>query len=216
MSIALPSNALTTLDALADELGVDLDGVVDKRLARLIGVASDFIENYCDRQFGRAARTEYYRGFGMPRLWLNVRPLDISQPILVELDDQALELDADFVVDNAQLATLWRANGWERTAAYVPGAEYEALDGQEAFRFKITYTAGYVLPKDGTTGTPRTLPYDLEQVCLELIATKQAAKGRDRTIKSESLLSWSASYGGSDVTDSMRSVLAAYKKAVVF
>jgi hypothetical protein len=211
----LPANALTTLDALADELGISVDGSTDLRLARYIGVASDFIESWCGRKFGKLQRTERYRGYGQPRLWLRTPPLDTNAAITVTIDGAALVLDTDFRVDDPDFGTLWRPSGWEKTAAYVAGADYEALDGQEESRWIVTYTGGYVLPKDATTLIPRTLPYDIEQVCLELICSKYAQRGKDRSVTSERLLSWSATYGASDITDSMQTVLASYKSVVV-
>lgn len=219
----LPANALTTLETLKGELGIDdTDSSQDTRLARLIGVASDFIERYCGREFGKLERTEYYKGYGTPRLRLNVTPLDATADITVVIDGLALELDTDFKVEDPKIGALWRDRGWQKTAPFQRGASYATLDGMERAAFAITYTGGYVLPKDevlledqvlpDTPALARTLPYDLEQVCLELIVTKQ--KPRDKTVKSESLLGWSASYTEDDLTESLRTMLAPYKVIV--
>src|ERR1044072_1022894 len=222
----LPSNALTTLGALKDELGIDAtDESQDARLARLIGVASDFIQRWCGRKFGKLQRTEYYKGYGTPLMYLRVPPIDAAADLTVVLRDpvssdaaQEFVQGIDFRIEDHELGTLWRPGGWEKTAPLVAGASYEALDGMEAALWAVTYTGGYVLRKDETTGPPavvRTLPYDIEQVCLELITTKQQAQGRDRAITSERLLSWSASYGANDLTESMVAALSPYKVLVV-
>jgi hypothetical protein len=96
----------------------------------------------------------------------------------------------------------------------------------DANTYKVT--AVYTATDTGTwtkNGYTRTLPYDLEQACIDYVAMKYAMKGKNPNVKSEKLLSWGASYGGfdsssaddpfADVPASIKGVLNPYRTMVI-
>lgn len=114
------------------------------------------------------------------------------------------------------------ATGVEVTIA---GANESAYNGTFAITVvdddSYTYTLGSATtsPATGTiTSTPvRTLPYDLEDACLQLASLRYRWTPRDPTIASEKLKSWSASYrdaaaGGGGLTAQMMGTLTPYRR----
>jgi hypothetical protein len=58
----------------------------------------------------------------------------------------------------------------------------------------------------------RTLPADLEQLCIDLCAMKYARMGSDPTIKSERLMSYAVTYGFSELPLEMQTTINAHKR----
>lgn len=113
----------------------------------LITTASEIIEGYCNTSFGKTERTLKLKPGGEKYLSVNFWNIKSVQ---VFSDDEEI---TDFTV-LADRGMLFRADGW-------PEAEDYSL--------KITLTAGYILPKDGTAETPRDLPQAVEHACIVLV-----------------------------------------------
>lgn len=146
----LSSHALTTVAAVK-ELIKEESGETryNNLLERMINASSEMIEKYCDRHFEAATYKEIHIGDGTEDLLPWITPvLEISSVKDVESSVYEL-LDSHLI----------RLEGtWQRGQKYL-----------------VEYKAGYVLPKDEAEETPRTLPYDLEDACIELVAGKFGA-----------------------------------------
>lgn len=197
--MALPTNALTTVATLAAELGISTpasSSAAEVDLERRISVASDLIEARCGRKFYKGTVTEKVAGYGEATLRLSRYPLvSITS---VTLDGTAVDSDSWSATpeqEDADAGLLRHLDGcWEWTARLQGGASPEPRAGTERRLYTVVYVGGYVLPKDHSGPTPRTLPHPLEQACLLEAVASYRAKGRDTSISSEALLSASVSY----------------------
>lgn len=195
--MALAANALTTVETLCAELGIDVPAsgsAALKDLERRIAVASSAIEGWCRRSFGLASRTEKVPGYGTDVLRVAVSPVVSIASVTLDGETQEASLYT-CAGDDAALGFIRAVSGpWEDTARWQRGGAPELMAGTEAPAYSVTYSAGYVLPKDGTDGTPATLPPEVEEACLLACVNAYANKGRNRSIASESLGGASVSY----------------------
>jgi hypothetical protein len=84
----------------------------------------------------------------------------------------------------------------------------------------IVYTAGYVLPKDETPTNPRTLPYDVERACLQLVETLHVdGDGFISDAASLKIGDWSLNTKGTNpggfMPDDVRSTLDMYRRVLL-
>lgn len=163
----LSSHALTTVATVKEYLQRDVNDTSDENLiTRLINVASERIEKHCDRHFEQATYTEKYRGNNRQLLRLNQYP--VTAVASVTVSESAVDSgDYEILTEEGMLynENLWTWSG------YQAGLVGEDVGSKR--NIEVQYTAGYVLPKDETDGPPavvRTLPYDLEQACIMLVA----------------------------------------------
>src|SRR3972149_4967674 len=146
---------LTNLANLKDYLGGEASGANDTLLTRLIGVASDAIERYCDRTFSLTNYpAELYDGTGGDALRLREAPV-VGTPVVLEFgtaltvgEDPAGQFDV--LVDKKEGLLIRRLALWARLRRY----------------YSVTYDAGY-----------STIPAAVEQAAIELAALLY--KGRD-------------------------------------
>jgi hypothetical protein len=172
--MTLEPNALTTFQTVQDELGLtDSDFY---RAARLIGVASAAIESYCQRSFRRAETSERYEPSGANRLQLRRTPIVAVASIAI--DGVAT---TEWEIEDSALGWLWRESRWKTADAIISGsAASDEMPGSSKRAIVVTYTAGFVLPKDASAESPRDLPLDLEQACIETVASLWRQRGVDR------------------------------------
>jgi hypothetical protein len=164
----LADNALTTLDYVKKYLQqtATVGTTKDDLLEFLINSASQTIENMCRRKFKKQALVEKYVGKGTELLYLNNYPV-IGNPTYVKIDSVALTLDTDYSVYDAEGGVLYRESLWD--VSYLSYG-LSGLRVSKKQNIEVSYTAGYVLPKDATATIPRTLPYDLELACAIAVA----------------------------------------------
>lgn len=188
--MALSANALTTVATMEDELGITA-GSATARLERLIAVASDIIERYCARKFGKAtAIVENVKGQGGNLLILSRSP--IIQVSSIKLDGELVDpATYELKTEHKAAGMVWRDAGWAWTASSFNAMTPVDAAGMEKRSYEVTYDAGYVLPKENSG---RDLPYDLEQACIELVTSLYRGRGRDKNIASEAVGSASRSY----------------------
>lgn len=170
--------ALTTLTAVKDELGISpTDTSQDILLTRLIHSVSDAIRRFCDREFYyQADIVENYAGYGDPFLVLDRSPLLSIASIAYA--GAIIDL-IEYQVHNKEAGILYRRNGWIWTAQHQSNITQDKRSGTEEKLYQVTYTAGYVTP-DQAANNPlltRTLPYDLEDACIEIIAIRYNMRG---------------------------------------
>jgi hypothetical protein len=172
------SDLLTTLDKVKAELGLPPDpGPQDAYLTDQIAYASAAITEYCGRYtFGRQEllQTEMPLHGEYWRRWNGALVLDEDlEPTIATVmrDDVELAAGTDYVLDGYILhrvspvgGTMW----WTLPDAF----------GCYATKITVAYSAGFNLPD--------AAPLVLQRACILTAATSYAARGRDRSIRSES------------------------------
>jgi hypothetical protein len=195
--MSLSNNALTTLANLKAYLGITVADD-DLLLESLIDRATDIIETICNRPFKNAdagdlpvAQTEYFNGDGRSKFFLKYYPISSITSIH---DDPDRVYGADTLIDSDEYA-FWADEG-------IVEFDGSGLAGSGVKNIKIVYKGGY---------TAATLPYDIEQICIELVAILY--KMRDRIgVSSKSFSDGSASYFENLLTPQSREVLRKYSK----
>lgn len=164
----------------------------DPRLPRLIAVASEAIARHLDRRlhYG-AAISEKVKAFGRPRIVLDVTPIvDITS---VTLSDGTVV--TDYSRENDLAGFLYRRSGWVSTGLARGGLppQNDLAPGTEEASITVVYGGGWVCPAQ--TGT-RTLPYDIEEACIQTVAGLYRGNGKDPSVAAESLGDYSVTYRG--------------------
>lgn len=198
--MALSDYALTTLATLKTELGITGTGE-DARLERLIEVASRRLIGLLNRAqlHYQVDRAESVRGFGTNVLRLQLAPLLAIDSITFSADGGASSSTigaTGYTIADSGLGWVLRLGGvWAYTGDYM-GALPDPLPGTERPYYTVTYTGGYVTPKqvEDDALLTRTLPYDIEDACIALATQRYYDDGTGRDIKSERLLEGSVSY----------------------
>ena len=162
----LAANALTTLERMKLMLG--LSGVADERIDEiitlLINKASAWIERQTGRHLGRQSYRQWYKADGQQELVTDEYPI-----ISVEFIKEAGKLVDPNLYDFGQtgnIGVIYRDDGWLR-ASYRAGLAFDSIATKR--NIEVSYTAGYVLPKDATEDDPQTLPADLEGLIWEIV-----------------------------------------------
>lgn len=172
----LAANALTTLEPVLIELKLfsqDEDYATSRLLERKINAYSEWVERALGRKLGRKNYVEKYSGNNRQRLLLNQWPIININSIKVNgdtLDAALYECDANHKLQGV----VYKTDGWT-AESYLMGLVGEP--GPSLRTIEVNYDAGYVLPKDDALLTPRTLPYDLEDLVIALIAYDYAQQG---------------------------------------
>ena len=210
--MALAANALTTLTAIQAEAKKLCDAAGKDLVERLINVASDRIENITCRSLTfEAGAVETVKGLGGVHLFIDRAPLLVINSITFNAGDP-IDL-ADIKIDVPESGRIFRSVGWNWTAQLIRGVIWEPLPDTENPQYVINYDGGYVTPQQSKgAGPTRTLPFDLEDACIQLVLGRLNRKGDDMNIKAQSMAGYSVSYGSGDVPDSVMSILNRYKR----
>jgi hypothetical protein len=188
---------LTLPATLATELGVD---PADARLPRLIAAASALICRYTNRRqlhYG-VGISEKVKGTGRLRLVLDVGPV-LSVTSVTYLDGTVVPA-SEYSIESSGGGLLYKASGWPLTGVSRGGLppQNDLLAGSEASNITVVYTAGYVTPAQftspGWAGPARSLPYDLEEACVQLATSLYRNGGQAQNVLSESLGDYSVTY----------------------
>src|SRR6266704_583649 len=159
---------LTTLANVKAELDVT-NGASDTILRRYISGASQASMQYCNRIFAVETVSEQFLSGHARRLTRNgVMPLQLTRWPLITVtsvteDGDLLVENTDYLVDktNGQLTRL-DSSGFPRT--------------WPTLSIIVVYSAGY-----------STTPADLEDAIIRMVTKRWSAKGRDATLKQESI-----------------------------
>lgn len=203
--MALVANALTTVPTVCSDLGIDVPAsgsATEAKIERFIAQGSGAIEGYCDRKLYKGTVTERVKAYGSSILRLSRYPLlSITS---VTFDGSAVDAsywDATPQEDDAAQGVLRHLTGdWAWTADWDQhAAAPEQRTGTERPLYTVVYVGGYVLPKDDSVGTPRTLPHEIERACILTAVALYRNEGRNQDIVAESVMSASRTYAGSTV-----------------
>lgn len=156
-------------------------------VARLITAASTFIQSYCDRNFSSVTRTDVRDGTGGTKLVLSAEP--VSAVSALAIDGLPIPVSTGYGVD-----------GYYFNAYYIGLRNYTFT--QDEGNVSVTYTAGYA-----------TIPEDLRQATIDLVALKYKQKDRIG-VGSKSLAGESVTFLTTDMPDNVKSVLAQYKNVL--
>lgn len=201
--MALSAQALCVLGGsgigLKDEIGVS-GSSEDTRLERLIESASAQIARYCGVPsfHYESAREEDHRGYGTPILHVDKVPLLSITSIVYDPQDADETVDSDgYLLDSSEEGRIYRAAGWLWTAAAGRAIGVHYMPGTEESLYRVTFAGGYVTRNqvaiDDDLDT-MTLPEDLEDACIMLASMRYRWAPRSAGVKSEKMLSWSATY----------------------
>lgn len=169
---AASSHRLTTVDAVQTELDISSDSTF---IGTLIDQASARIEKAADRVFAKETVEEERGASGTRYMYLTRFP--IVSVDSVEHDGDSV---TDYTVFDTEKGLLYRENGWTNTQLYWNFI----TDLYTGFRdpdWKITYTAGYVLPGDSA----RDLPDDLEMACIQFVKSLYLQRDTDPALTRE-------------------------------
>ena len=157
----LAQNAMTTLEDTMERLGIpedSADTTVKNNIIRLINSASAWVETVTGRKFGKAVYTDRYAGPGTQELFLKQYPIRSVEYVKDTTAGAFIEPESYDFTMTGNIGVLYRDAGWN-FKGYVGGL---AGDYYAAQRYlEVKYTAGYVLPKDGTAEEPADLPADI-------------------------------------------------------
>lgn len=193
--MSLQNNALTTLATVKKHIS---DGV-DDILEAFINTASDQIESYCNRKFGLADYAEKYDGNYSK--YININNYPIHSVELIKVDDQEIvSTDYELISERGQIY-------------------YEDYFQAGTRNIEITYNAGYVLPKDATEESSRTLPSSLETACIVFVKILNSECGLG-TLQSERMGDYSVSYVVNDkvnknMPDAVKNLISPYRRRVL-
>lgn len=163
----LADNALTTLERMKLMLG--LSDIEDERtdtiVTLLINRASSWIERQTGRHLGKRSYRQWYDADGQQEL------VTLEYPIIsVEYVKEQGNIVDPSLYDYAQtgdVGVIYRDDGWLK-AGYRKGLAYDIIAPKRVI--EVSYTAGYVLPKDATDDDPQTLPADLEGLLWDIVS----------------------------------------------
>lgn len=163
----LADNALTTLERMKMMLGLaDVeDERTDEIIEMLINKASAWIERQVGRHLARNMYHQWYDANGQRELVLLEYPI-----INVEFVKENGVLVDPSRYDYGQtgnIGVIYRDEGWLK-AGYRMGLAYDMIRPKRVI--EVSYTAGYVLPKDAAEDAPQTLPADLEGLLWEIVS----------------------------------------------
>lgn len=161
--------ALTTLDRLKAELGIETDASDTLLTAKILEASSD-IEAHLNRTFSRAGITErIWGGPGCAEFFSLVR-WPVASISSVTVDDVAVESDEYRLDGDTGLLYRLDSNGYPCTWEWCKDVV-------------IVYSGGYELPGADSP----TLPAALEAAALELLTSYWTARGRDPSIRAEDI-----------------------------
>jgi len=178
----------------------------DVFLERQINAVSGMVAKYCGRKFIADTYTEYYKGSGRQRLVLNQFP--VNKITSVKVDSAVLTAGVDYVTADATYldqGMIFKSNGWT-WAGYLTGIVGEPTAPVD--NIEVVYSAGYTLTPEAT----RTLPYDLEDAVITLVAINYEMIG-SKQLKKETIGPLTSDYI-QDMPADIRSVLDFYAKKV--
>ena len=176
------SKQLTTLAQVINDLDIPVADVAAKSyfLSKLIVQASNFIRNYTGREFAVETVEETFVGNG--RVIYTVSRTPIISVEYVKLSGTTIDPSL-YLIQDPDAGFLYKETGWNPTF-FVDGFIEPRWSQYGRFNWAVKYTAGYVLPDDEED---RTLPDEIERVCLDLIKSYYYDQKRNPSIVREKI-----------------------------
>jgi len=197
VTIAPSTTALTTLEAVKEEMGLCLDETAeDPKLQRIIQRASDAIVARLSRPLARHTITELLPYRETTRQWLTVTP--IVSLTSVKLNGATIP-STDYQLDRRQ-GSVFRSGGWFSNVMYGGGISQLPTSERGKAVYEFVYQGGYYLPTFTTdddeeiTSADFRLPADLEAAAYTLVRHTYQQMQRNVQIGAESLGDYSVQY----------------------
>lgn len=163
----LAGNAMTTLSDLMGFMGMTtVDDATKDNLERLINAASAYIETMTDRKFARKEYVENHHPTGYQELCLKQYPIRFVTSVVDTDCEKVMEPDSYSYEDTGEIGVLYKDSGWA-LSGYYGGLANDMIAVKRCLR--VTYEAGYIMPKDATAENPSDLPYDLQYVVWQMV-----------------------------------------------
>ncbi|MEG1562529.1 MAG: hypothetical protein RR365_02190 [Bacteroides sp.] len=151
------------------KLMLGLSDIADERtdeiVTLLINRVSSWIERQTGRRLGKQSYHQWYDADGQQEL------VTVDYPIIsVEyVKENGKEIDPNRYdySQTGNVGVIYRDDGWLK-AGYRRGLANDVIAAKRVI--EVSYTAGYVLPKDATTSNPQTLPADLEGLLWDVVS----------------------------------------------
>ncbi len=163
----LANNALTTLERMKLMLGLtDIeDERTDEIIEMLINKASAWIERQIGHHLALSKYRQWYDADGQQELVLIEYPIvDVE---FVKENGAVVDSSSYDYEQTGNIGVIYRDEGWLKVG-YRMGLAYDMIRSKRVI--EVSYTAGYVLPKDATEENPQTLPADLEGLLWEIVS----------------------------------------------
>jgi len=178
----------TTLAAVKEYLGQKETATTDDALlSKLISRASAFIVTYTSREFLTKSYDETRDGNGATRLIL--RNQNVTAVASVAINGQPISPGGSITKQG-----FWFSGRW----IYLNGSRFPLGFGN----INIAYTAGFA-----------TIPADIEQVCIELVANKYKRKERVGEV-SKNINGMVVSFSTTDLSTDHRDILDFYESNI--
>ena len=211
--MALTVHALCALATVKTELTIS-GSADDTYLERLIEAVSAEIERYCRRHFEwNAAIVEKIVGHGTEFLAIAQPPINTITSITYAGTTVA---SADYeIYGDGGSGLIYAPGGWVWTAQLLPGLIVERpLPGSERKYYTVTYKGGYVTQpqKDADATLTKSIPLEVEDAAIELVANRYRMKGANRSIKSERIMSVSMDYDRSSLSQGIKERLTPWRR----
>lgn len=192
VTIPAQTYKLTTFDAVNTAMGGILDNSQKGQIDFFIGIASQQVNDFCDRVFARETVAETLAGDGGQFLILGRKQIVSVSEIIY--DGDSLNPVVDFSVDNAGAGFLFRDSGWT--------ASNDA-------KWKVTYEAGYILPSFVDAGEP-DLPETIAWATIRLVQIYFAEQAENPRIKQARVGDISYTYDPAPIPLSIQTLLGPY------
>jgi len=182
--------SLTTLEEVKSYYGLTVSGT-DSILEGLIDSVSTLFETICNRKFKSRVHIEYHTTDGYKEIFPKQYPITTISGIY---DDIACEYGSGTLVDSSSYTTID-----DNTIILIGGLVFSSNE-HETPNIKLVYTAGY-----------ETIPYDLEQVCIEEVLRK-FKHTKDFDVTAKTLADGSTQYTSLDLLPQTKEVLTKYSR----
>jgi len=211
--MALSNSALTTLQAVKDELGISGTGD-DAYLERQIERYSSLLSEATNRNFHSVTgHTEKTESWNTTTIEVTDH-LPLSSISEIKINGDVVDSSAYEIEDSGAGIIRNIDSTWE--SSIVATRRIETTNRYAESTVEVTYSGGYVTPEQSGT---RDLPYSIEGAIIDAVTYKYRERGKHPGITSESLGDASVSYsspdtesvGGMDVPVSFADITKRYK-----
>lgn len=211
--MAVSNRALVTEAIMEDELGLS-SGAGGAKLTRRIEAVSKQIENLCNRRFDQTdAIVEKQPGYGGTAIRID-RPPIVSIASIVYGDDTTLDASDYLIQDGGASGIIYFPYGVTWTGKLKAGVITDTrIPGSEEWKYTVTYKGGWITPAQAVNESKTAnLPEDIVQACIDAVVSAYQWTGRDRSIKSRSIMSARTDYetGDSGLPKSVEALLSPY------
>lgn len=202
------TDGLTTVSRVAVQLGVTNETDVFL-LSSFINEATAMIERYCGRKFKQETITTKFAGNGERYIFLDRLP--VNSITSITHDGQTVP-SSDYEISNAETGEIFNRYGWIETVAKSSTVSRPDVTFSEEKLYSISYSGGYILPGNAS----RSLPYDLERACVELVKSMFSQRKNDPSVTKQSLsgvasVEYGSGQGAANMPSSVVAILDNYR-----